>query len=400
MYCEQDSLNGESVSNLLDKSKLDRECLEEARAAFKAYDHFTFLFVGPFIKDEEEAIEMDEDRETVIIRNFNVCKDLLTNFGYLIRKIKVDFQQMDTGLGMQIIEAIGAKCSISLNSLKLINCKEDMLDGLNTEYENVSVLRLTSSATDPLISSDSRMLSTLFPKLVDLSVTSAELTHFYENIPILTAFDVELPQKGSDIDESHIGHFLKINPQIILLGIYYTTPQLLREVIENIPQLQALSIIKLSEDFVLDQNELIRFDKLTELSVYSDEIIEWVVFDKLEMLELFIEPSKFDDKWLEFLTHRVNKNLTRFTLMANALSKEHFFMIAEKLHNLEKVEISSTSKFTANDIVSFIEKCKYLTSIEMKIEIGESEKKRLMSILPNTWERIGQKQVEKIMLKR
>lgn len=77
-----------------------------------------------------------------------------------------------------------------------------------------------------------------------------------------------------------------------------------------------------------------------------------------------------------------NSQISYLKITEGELSKEQFVALPETAPKLEFVYLSCASKFVADDIISFIEKCKSLLESSVSVEMDENEQKRFKDILP------------------
>lgn len=395
--CNPGQLDGECVADLIEKSMIDRECLNAARKSFQAYETYSFVLSGPLTSNEESTIEEYQEHEVIFVKNIDAIQMLLSNFGSFIHTITIDFHYFEAELGKQIVETMNNKCYKSLSMINLKNVKSNVLEGLKTEFVNLSRLEFSSSATETFNVSPDKLRRS-FSKLEKLflqSLKASDLTFFIDNFPNMTQLEIEFPTVGDAVDETQFGHFLKCNQQLNTLDVYHSDLRLLHKINENVPQLKHLILRKLSDNFSND--EPIHFCKLPSFSLCNDHIddmLNKISFYQLESLALIILPNAFNDKWLKFLTHQVNTNVRNFVLEARDIGNEHFLAIAKKFPDLRSFSLACASEFTANLIFDFIESSKHLTNLKIEIQINAAEQKRLANHLPERWELINQEQIE------
>lgn len=376
------------LSVLLEKPIIDNGKLTKAQEMFKAkYLHSQFMFSGPFVEDTHKAIEVYNDGNWVIVHNLNAIKNLLEHFGEFIQRIEIDFQDIDAENGKMIVEYVD-KIAKSLNILYLQNCKDDILNGLKSEFTNLGILRFSSHSDE--LKLECNKLNKLFPNLLRFHIENTEPSHWRwidGNLPKLTQLDVELPRTTGDdgVYESQITKFLKVNPQIERLKIEQANLKLIAAANELLPKLDYLKLEQLSTDYLNHQGDPIHFQHLKHLSLrpyHIDEIPGKLIFEKLQNFELIIYPNQYTDKWGEFIANQVNDNLSKFALDVGRLTVEQLFSIPGQLKNLKEIAISSSSEFTAEEIVDFVAKSDSLVNLNFECLMEKWEQNRLNELLP------------------
>lgn len=379
-----DTLTNLPLDELLIKSTINEECSSEARKVFKAkYSQCNFIVSCP---DKENQIQ--EIQPHSIYVNFNVMKEILTEFGNLVDNIEINFDEIDATVGMEIIPYIADSKSESLSTFKLHNCKAKVFDALKKTFSGVTLLLFSSSASENFDFAVDQKLETFFPNINMLlldHIKASDWPFIDGSFPKMTFLRLNLPHIG--IDELKIDEFLNKNVQIDELRMIGMNLKLLKAVSENLPKLTTLELVSMFEDHLNIQNESIHFGSVKSLTIESnrsDKIPEKIVFDQLQELTLNIKP-KITDEWFEFIRNQVNSQLTKLALFTDNLMLEHLRKMPKKLKNLQNVYIDCSSKFLADDVLKILEINKDLNRLEMNIPMAAPEQTNLHQSLPKKW---------------
>lgn len=375
------------------KATREKNYLNEARKVFrKNYEKSHFVLRGPFVENNNE-IGIEEQKKIIYVQHFDMIKYIFETFGDLMHMIRVSFENIDVTHGKEIVKKIAENCSNSLEALTLENCKGNVLDDLTITFPYVFTLKFSSSSTDRLeVNADHLKLNEMFTGLYALHLghtTATDWQFIGDKWPHLEVFNVLLKNEKDQnrADTSHVIHFLNNNPKIKHLAVHHSNLNILKMASEILPQLDYLSIVNLSEDYWNYDGEPIRFDGVRGLMVEIDnenQTPERIVCNHLDSLILKTKHA-FTDKWTEFLTHQVNPNLSHFVVDAGELSREQFLILADKLPDLQAIEVVSPSKLMADDIAAFIGNSESLKNFNARIQMDGHEQRRLSDVLPLEW---------------
>lgn len=357
----------------------------EARKTFKQnYVNAKFIIQGPF----ERHIKVIEDGpKSVVIKSFESIYNLLNQFGDLIERLSVSFNEIDIAYSREIITMINLKLSDFLEDLELIDCKGDIFDRFKNTLKRVFSFRFSSDPKQGLfINLNTVHLNTLAPELYSLKLDHVEESDWtlingrYNSLRKL-AVSLRKSKSENKIDTKNVVNFLRENPTIGVLAVENCSLFLLKEINDILPQLDTLYISNLSEDYVNYDGKPIDFQHVRQLSIGLDydQMPAGIMFSHLNKLTLSI--GQFDRKWMEFLNN-LNPDVKFLDIQVDHISKAHFVSISEKLHYLERAEFECPLPFTADDINNFIEKSHTLDEMILKIQMETTERERLKDILP------------------
>lgn len=370
------------------------ECRDDVHTIFKdSYLEYDFILSGPLSADEKTAIQELRDDKLVHVANINALEDILDIFGSDIYSFIVDFQEIDVNDGKEIVEYINDECFENLEKFYLINCKGNVLDRLKNEFKYMSEVKFSSSASEDLVFDiDGHTMQNIFPTLHTLRVdysTPSDWTFIkgkYEKLQIL---EVHLPQtiRNDTINGWHISSLFMNNKKIIDLTIVHPTLKLLKVVHEKLRRLEDLHMIGLSNNYSDILNQPFQFRPLKHLILHPnhEHEIPWKIsFPKLDEFTLKTEHN-LTSEWMEFISKQIDSNLGELRLKTQGLEREYFASIPGIFSGLKDVIISCQSRFTADDVLNFMEETKQLTSFKLEICIDELECTRLFEQLDKMW---------------
>lgn len=381
-----------NVTELIEITDKNEQCRAAAEDVFKTnYHQHTFLICGKLSADTSETIE----KEWGIVRivDAQLAEILLNRFGHLIEVIIVDFEEMDVNDGKNIVKLIVQKCSAFLKSIRLKNCRANVLDELNSAFPNVTLMRFSSSLTHNFRIRPDLKFNEIFPNVNNLyleQTKTSDWSFFDGNLPNLNIFALDVPKSQGDglNDESIVIKFFKQNRQIKVQVIDGGNLKILKQLSEIHPTLNLLQLFALSEDCSNNQGDPVKFTTIKEVYVVShnaDEIPRNLYFDQLYQFTLHIHPNDFTDKWAQYINKQVNLDLNNLYLNVGELSFEQLLSISKMKPNLRNVAVRCSSNFLADDLVEFLKTNHFLNVLDMNNQMTELEQNHLKEILPKQW---------------
>lgn len=335
---------------------------------------------------------IDESKETIVIQNHLTLQNLFRVFGDLIQKFKLPFAFKDEFSNRHIIQDINDRLS-SLKELHLDNCRGDALKWFTNTLSHVKLLKFSTYPPEQI--SFDQKLNEIFPNLNTLFILSRTRSSDWSFIggPFsnLIVFEVDFSEdeQETDIRNSDVIKFLKLNPQIKTLAFERGNLTLLKDVNGVIPQLEHLFLRYIARKFADNQTETVQFNTLKRLTFISDmgESPAKVQFDNLEKLSLYLR-FRIYNNWIDFLNKQVNPSINELELVAGigGLSKKEFADVPEKFSRLKVAKISGLGALTADDFVDFIAKSKSLSNLKAICKMTDDEMNRLDDILPDKWD--------------
>lgn len=384
-----DNLN---FADLIETLNANANCLQEARNVFiKNYRDINFIVRS--LLDDGVGINDDHTGMSIYLNRYDVIMYILANFGDLITRFVISFENIPLEDGHQIMKRINNKISATFEWLYLYGCRGNVLDGLNA-FNNVKRLIFASNSQNEqlIIHSECDTLSRLFPRLINLVLqnpTTSDWTFIDGNIPTLVDLEIELLwNNANNIVASDAVQFLKSNVQIDTLTIMNTDLQFIKLANDNLPQLKILNLNWLAENYLAHNCDPIHLITVEELSVelrFDDEIPEKIfVHDQLKALSLTVHLSSAN-KWTEFIANQVTRNLAEFRLNYDGLTHEQLLNIIKQLNHLQVLDISCKTEFVADEILDFLKMSNALAHFKFALQMNESEQNCLKENLPGNW---------------
>lgn len=378
---------------------------------------------GPLSEYDKTAIQVLHEDDIIKVANSNLVEDFLDTFGRDIYSIIVDFQEIGVIEGKEIVEYINDECYETLEKIRLLNCKGDVLDRLKNEFKKIKVVRFSSSVSEDLtFDTHGHRMQNIFPTLSVLRVyhtTPSDWTFINGKFPHLKAFEVHLPQtiQNDTINSWHISSFLMNNKKIRDLTIVHPTLKLLKVVNEKLDQLERLGIVGLSGSYLNILNKPFQFRQLKHLMLcpnlenegsnlrttfritenesstktkqpryrgQNNEIPWKIYFPSLDRLSLRIKHN-LTSEWMRFISKKIDSDLSELKIKTQELARGYFQAIPGIFPQLTEVHILCQSRFTASDVLTFMKDSKSLTSLKLEISIDGLEYKRLFKRLDKMW---------------
>lgn len=375
----------------------------EARILFNEnFAQTFFTLTGPLINAElkgiNAAIEEGEGGMMVTLKSLDVIEEVLIVFGELIHRINLQFEYISTKECKHIVDYINKYCFKSLKMLSVVGHRGTIFSGLNNTFENVfhlSFLSLNNTFEPFSIDSDKKYavdpnkMNHIFPNLRMFHIantTTFDWTFIHGTFAKMEIFSVYFEDMLEfEACESDIIRFLKINAHIVELTVdlTYSSMEFLSKVNDIIPGLKKLEVNCLSNGrYFGEQTDFNNVNVLVLRCDKESDIPENVNFHQLK--ELFMSFSyDSNENLIPFLANQVNQNLDHIDIQVGPfLSEQMLLDIPETLQQLKKIDIATESKFTADDIINFLKKCKQFRDITLFIRMNKLEKECLQDILP------------------
>lgn len=391
--CPKGSLDDMELLDLMKKSRINKECMDEARKVFKM--HFSnniFAAQGPMV-DDKQAVFYETTYKVIYLQNMDVIEYLLNNFGDLISKFEVSFDSIHMTNGRKIIKYINSNSSKTLETLLLEGCKGNVLNDLSKQFTYVYQLSFASSSTNKqFVKLKNPKLYELFRELYFLSLNckwTDDWILFNGNFPKLRKLHVRMPheKQQNNVHTSHFIRFLNKNPQIEMLTIENTNVRILSEVNAVLKQLDNLNLNSLSQNYDNFDCEPIEFKTVQYLTIESmdgDKVPHKIAFNQVQSVGLTIE-QQFDEKWIDFLVMISNQQLQKFVIDTEELPNEALWQIPNLLFSMNNFYVSCKSTYTADDVIEFLKRGQLLREVDLHVFMDEADQERLKQTLSADW---------------
>lgn len=308
-----------------------------------------------------------------------------------MQNLVIEFENIDEMKGKEIVNLMTAKSAESLKTLTLDAYKGNVLGELKNPFPQVISLIFSTNTTEKF-NNKNRKLNELFPNLEHFGVDNkhaSDLDFIDGHFPKLINFNVILPwlkNEPNEIDEVNIINFLKNNKQIDTLKIGRTNLKLLKAANEILPNLVSLRISTLSDKYSDYEGDAVQFKTVKELIIKSkgDKIPKTIFFGSLVKVVLNVKPE-LTDKWFKFIEEQIDHQLIIFTLVTEVLSNVQLREVTNKLPVLREARMECKSILTADDVIDFIKREKFLHLLNLDIQMEKSEQKNLVNALTGDW---------------
>ncbi|XP_055310969.1 uncharacterized protein LOC129573863 [Sitodiplosis mosellana] len=396
--CNAQSLENMNLSQLIFEVNKNVNCLNASREMFhQKYQSTIFTIKGPFVNDEKYSISEDKNRANAIIRSYSMFEKILKLFGDMVQYLAIHFESIDTLIGRKIVKLVNSNCVDSLMMLTLEDCKENVLDDLNSTFPAVVASAFSSSSWRRLvIREDTPTLNELFPKLNQLQIEYTRASDWKmigDEFPNLTSIHVNLPKiKVAELpDETFVVNLTRKSPEIKQFSIKHSSLSLLKEIHDTLPKLDHLELHYFANNYSNlddDLNITIRFDNVISLTVFEDKsdykTPEKIHFPQLQQLRLNLQPE-FTGTWIDFINEQLSQTINSFDLSVGILTNEHLLTIPVILPNLQSTIIRCGTDFSANEIMAFLGNGEFLQKVEMVIQMEKTQQNILRSKLQRNW---------------
>lgn len=322
----------------------------------------------------------------IALRTFIGTKSFFQYFGGLVHDVHLSFYTNTALEGREIVKYMNDYCYDSLLTLRLSDCKENVLDELKTPFKNVGVLRFSSNSI--IVNKNAMKFTKLFPNLHTLMIDETNSTDWEligANFPHLTELAIELPpaNENNEFNEKPAFDIFSGEQKISDLSIKKPSLKLLKKA--NSLQLKNLRIKNLPSNYLNYDND-IKFDRLQYLTVDGEEQIPHkTLFSNISVLELIIR-ANFTDEWMAFLDTQINRELPILELDVKNIESEHLIRIADRFKNLTEAVIRCPAFFHSNKIATFLDKLENLEKFKIFNKMKINHHDDFKSYINGKWE--------------
>lgn len=386
--CTPGSMDNLDIKSLLQWSMIDAECLHEARQVYKSKhgDRKVLLhleFSAGLLPKEESGAYRPE--------NLVTSQVLLNNFGDFIEHLQVDFPLFSGGgvSDNMIIWHINDKCSKSLKSLSLKDCKGDALNEFTNTFANLESLTFSTYSHAPF--HWNKTIEEVFPNLKALLIKNTKASdwvHIHGKFPKLTKFRVDMPESQSQdsVQNAHVIDFIQNNTSIKDLEIKRSNRALLKAISLLLPRLEVLFLDYFDRNFNNIQAEIAQFNEVRELKINSKygEMPVGTSFNKLQRIQLY-SYSGMSSRWLDFINQQTNPRISELEIQAHNMQSADFSMIPQKMPYIKVAYVKCYTSISADQIATFLDRAKHLTQLRLYALIKEDGLNSLQRMLPHEW---------------
>lgn len=298
------------------------------------------------------------------INTISLCAQVLTNFGDSIEKLELtDFTSIPANRLMEIKNKLNKNCTDHLTELKLINCKDELFEGIKTVFKKVESLRISCSNLGKCID-----LGKWFPALKRLELVHNDgCIQIVSNLPFLSFLAMDI--KDACLSSTQFETMIKSAPQLQTLALSGgITSSTLHMISKQLPSLKCLYLW----DFHLDDQteQTISFKNVETFSISTGllgELPHVIPFRFGKLTELRVNADLPGEEWLHFAIQQ--KNLRKLQLNSTLIPLDIFgddlAKIAISLNDLTELDV--TVGITPSGLTRFLSLAKQLRKFRIKI---------------------------------
>lgn len=302
-------------------------------------------------------------------------------FGDMIQYLSIDFRGINADESNEIIKIINEKSFKSLKTLKLENCKRDIMTELKKSFDNVN--SLTFSIIEGESYEKDIKLGQFFPSVVDLTLSSMKLDGWsfidgrFSSLTKLI-IDDNMENVKQSTENIFIENFFKNNSQINNVKVFDPSSNFMDHV-KHLKNIEILVIEAKTASKWRKQSSEIYINNVKNVFIkISDDsqMLSYIIFDNLERLNLMAYVTTIGNHlWMEFIQSQLSVNLIHFDFSVAILSEREFSKISEKWPNLITAKIECGQQRKTDEIIEFIRKKKQLKCLEVIPEMNLNDLK-------------------------
>lgn len=294
----------------------------------------------------------------------------LKYFGDFISKLEIVFDSIDPleNRVHQIYQFTNVYCSERLAQLHLANAPKGFFNEFRKPFKRLENVSLSGDFDK--LSNEKNNFSVVFPVLRSLTLSTYSIldSNWIEQVyPHLEYLNLLVYKSNGNapgrLKKSKIERLLENNKQIRILALEDASPELLRIVAKNLPNLEKLEL-KLFEAF--DDEDEIHFKHLkflnTKLSSHSVPTI--IDLENLEELETDAFPGGCQ-RWIEFVEE--NEHLKKLTVDHYYINDSEILRLAQANSNLTEMSLWCENDVKSNNLIKLIENNQHLRKMHLKL---------------------------------
>lgn len=326
--------------------------------AYKKYEE-SFSNTPVHFKDLHNA-DFQYDNGVISFANILTFKKYLQTFNKQIKNLKIEFGLLKTAELYEVLFTVAEHCAETLTHLEIrtssskgmnivMNMSFPMVEELSFFMCNFKEQNINLKQTFPNV----RRLAATFTRSVDrmwIDKNFSNLTHLKAHLEEVHAFT-----------EFEILRFLRNNPEIHSLSIVSATPDLLRIINSDFPNIVNLGMINLAPKWY--NSDMVHMENV-ERFVFEGAIQKnpsFVTFNKLKEIQ-WHSPTEVE-LYLMDLIEMNSKTLEKMLIGGSKISGEHLTKMIN-LPELERISIQTTTA-TADQIYDLMMANKKLSEIRL-----------------------------------
>lgn len=319
-----------------------------------------------FMKDLslDDSINFLYNNRALSFNNVTIFVDFLKTFHKYIKNIKLDLSSLDSaGEKRSIFAAIGQHCGDTLKRLEIRNDKEKIngigilagmsfpnVEELSFYFCNWKLQNLNLKKAFPNV----RRLSTTFGIFVDrmwVDNSFSDLTH------------LQIHTGRREFTDDEVLRILSKNPTIHSLSLAQATPNLMRTINEQFPNIINLGFISMQPIWKTNYADvhMNNVKRLVYEGAIPAENLHFLHFDNLKEIQ-WHSSSNADALLIKFI-QKHKHSLEIIQIVESIITDKHLEQLKD-MPVLEKLGIWNAT-FNANSLINFIESNKQLSEVRL-----------------------------------
>lgn len=308
-------------------------------------------------------------------------------FGNFITTLGVNFEKLGKYQCFEIIKYIDQFATKSLKEFHMLRCNENYLADIQHPFEYIEQVSL-DGVFDKL-GSTTLHLNELFPNLRRLNVGS-------RGIVDKTSIDFKFSHlehlniifgSSKGFRETDIVPMIQKNPQIKSITTGRNTMNFLRNLNQNLPNIEELNLPFLFVDYQ-DVGPEIVFHNVKKLTVKGKmfQQPDLLVFPQLSAFVVDCYPD-FSNQWIDYTLR--HPNLMELDIVGGSLENIHLAQLVGRLSNLVRGSIIISKDVEAETVVNFVESLEHLEKLQIKCYpsylFAEEKRNAIVEQLSKNW---------------
>lgn len=308
------------------------------------------------------------------IRNRDVMGKFLKKFCNKIKKLKINYKNIQSNELFLIGYMINLYCWQNLTELEFLHCENGELNGLFWPFKRVK--KLTISGMLNKLQSNNLYFHQLFPavEILDLNLwgdyTQRDLKQTFQH---LEHIKITKYQKYQYLNPIGIVEILKSNPQINRLTLQEPSNMILKIIRENILKLKSLEL-----SYLIDSIEFNAFSRIGNGTIRMPNIENLKIISTSNQLPEYFADYSFDDlqnfelhsftnieEWIKIILN--HSKLQKIHLTNGKMTDEYFHSLIGQLPNLIEFNASCSLNVQTSSLFKFIKTNKNLNKIHLQI---------------------------------
>lgn len=285
------------------------------------------------IIDKHEPSPFYVFKTHIYFQNYTAILSTFKHFGYLIKKVKLDYSDYNDLQREFVGDLISEYTSESLVEIEFKSVAPKTLEYITKPLVNIENAIFSEGFLNG--GYEALPLNELFPSLRRLTLNNEEISgleYFNHHIPNLEhiSFIKGLYDETDDIYESIITK----NPHILSIHLDSPSVAFLKKVHDILPQLKTL---KLSNFFM--RSGSIQFDNVRTFALVDMEhSMEFLHFPRLETLDIRLKYTRFAE-WVQFFNE--HKQIKHLYLQHWTMEDSKFEQLTVNLIDLEELKLET-----------------------------------------------------------